>query len=211
MCNGKCDFFEKIFEQFFYCQDCRKFVGESNLFRENKEFGREDDYNFLIEKSSIQNRIRDIKKQINTQKERGLDTERLDTQLKDLNTKLKEYEGKFEDGKLTGGKKYIELQEKISKEYENIYSEKISEARIRQEKLGGKFEEALTKKDFQERFNELDGRKMDVTDKVAFQIGDVRIVNKERALEVRNMEFDIHEAGHFVVKGAVRGKNEKSK
>ena len=40
MCNGKCDFFEKIFEQFFYCQDCRKFVGESNLFRENKEFGR---------------------------------------------------------------------------------------------------------------------------------------------------------------------------
>ena len=40
MCNGVCPTFEKQFEPYHYCQACRKFIGESNLYRENKEVGR---------------------------------------------------------------------------------------------------------------------------------------------------------------------------
>lgn len=40
MCNGICPTFEKQFEQYHYCQACRRFIGESNLYRENKEMGR---------------------------------------------------------------------------------------------------------------------------------------------------------------------------
>ena len=40
MCNGVCPAFEKQFEPYHYCQACRRFIGESNLYREKKEIGR---------------------------------------------------------------------------------------------------------------------------------------------------------------------------
>ena len=40
MCNGLCGTFIKKFENYHYCQDCGKFIGLSNLMRENKEHGR---------------------------------------------------------------------------------------------------------------------------------------------------------------------------
>ena len=40
MCNGVCSAFEKIFEPYHYCQACRRFIGETNLYREDKIEGR---------------------------------------------------------------------------------------------------------------------------------------------------------------------------
>jgi hypothetical protein len=40
MCNGHCPTFEKQFEPHHYCQACRKFIGESNLYREERVDGR---------------------------------------------------------------------------------------------------------------------------------------------------------------------------
>ena len=40
MCNGHCPIFERKFEAYHYCQACRKFIGESNLYREERVDGR---------------------------------------------------------------------------------------------------------------------------------------------------------------------------
>ena len=40
MCNGHCPIFEKKFEAYHYCQACRRFIGESNLYREERVDGR---------------------------------------------------------------------------------------------------------------------------------------------------------------------------
>ena len=40
MCNGHCPTFERMFEPHHYCQACRRFIGETNLYREERTDGR---------------------------------------------------------------------------------------------------------------------------------------------------------------------------
>ncbi len=103
-----------------------------------------------------------------------------------------------------------EIQKLIKETTETEYDEKLKTAQDAE--LGGKdmVVDAKTPEEFQKIYDESGFRKADVKNKIGFFAKDgKRIINREKALEVRDMDAVFHEEFHFIAKDAFKDANGK--
>ena len=126
---------------------------------------------------------------------------------KDIAALKKEYETYREGGEL-----YNKLQESLNSSAKVLYEKDFISAKERAKALGEAAPvDAQTPQEFQKLYEEtFPGQKDNVLDKIAFfGKNNERVVNRQRALEQKNVTPFLHEDIHFVLKGSLRDANNK--
>jgi len=126
---------------------------------------------------------------------------------KDVAALKKEYEAYREGGEL-----YNKLQESLNSTSKVLYEKDFISAKERAKALGEAAPvEAETPQEFQKLYKEAFPKQKDnVLDKIAFfGKNNERVVNKQKALEQKNVTPFIHEDIHFVLKGSLRDANNR--
>ncbi len=125
----------------------------------------------------------------------------------DIAALKKEYEAYREGGEL-----YNKLQESLNSTSKVLYEKDFISAKERAKALGEAAPvEAETPQEFQKLYEEAFPKEKDnVLDKIAFfGKNNERVVNKQKALEQKNVTPFIHEDIHFVLKGSLRDANNR--
>ena len=154
---------------------------------------RQAAYNFINKKTNL---FYEIQRQ-----------EGLAVPSKDVAALKKEYEAYRESGEL-----YNKLQESLNSTSKVLYEKDFISAKERAKALGEAAPvEAETPQEFQKLYEEaFPGQKDNVLDKIAFfGKNNEKVVNKQKALEQKNVTPFIHEDIHFVLKGSLRDANNR--